>query len=157
MKNLISKCCNEKLIWVSFDKVNGICSKCNCLCEVIETKEEKEEVKEGTQGITNMEEIMTDMFGEGGKEEVKEAFKTPTPDKIEEVKKQFYKQFGASDKRDFFEMQRISEVWSWIEDNLLSLKSEVDKEWREKIRIISNSPKSIYRELENLYNNGLIK
>jgi hypothetical protein len=126
MKNLISKCCNEKLIWVSFDKVNGICSKCNDICEVIEPKEEKCDYCEGlgfrTESIENdigggdIEQIEcpkckgTGIKGGKPKEEkdevkvgidwatgkdktVEQIIKTPTPnDKIEEVKKQFYKQ-----------------------------------------------------------------
>jgi len=48
--------CNQQCL----DNKNNVCSKCST----------------SGQEYNNMEEIMTDMFGEGGKEEVKETFAT---------------------------------------------------------------------------------
>ena len=48
MKNLISKCCGAEVRQVGTDvflKPYIICNKCNDFCEVIEPKDEKEEVE----------------------------------------------------------------------------------------------------------------
>jgi hypothetical protein len=138
----LSKCCKSE-VGVGGEGTTHyyVCDKCNKACDTIEQEDQ--------------EEIMTDMFGEGGKEEVKEAFKTPTPndwieEKMKEVKEEFVKDFceikpyrdtdliyfkGFCDK-NYNLIPTPKTIMQWYEENLKSSltqqKEAIEKEKTEK-------------------------
>ena len=117
--------CNQQCL----DNKNNVCSKCST----------------SGQEYNNMEEIMTDMFGEGGKEEVKEAFATPKEPEwkeegISERRSKIKKVINEANKYSVIPMSE--DIIIHLTDNLMgvfnhsiqTLLQSRDREWETRIK-----------------------